>query len=557
MLSVSVSPGEVHDVLITEIMADPDPPVLLPNMEYIELVNRSRGTLNLEKWTLQIGKEKITFPALSFPADSFLLICPSGGCSHFPGVRLCIDRLPGNSLNNGGEYVGLKNRRNDLIHWINYDRSFYHDELKNTGGWSLEMIDTDNPCAGKENWKASTDYRGGSPLQKNPVSGTINESGSFQYVHLFLPADSVLRIWFSKPVGTGAISNSWFILEPGKETPVKVNPDSVRHQYLDLFYRHSFKANTLYSLQLNPGITDCSGNQLHEITAVSFMKPVKPLAGDIIINEILFDALPGKQEFVEFYNSSDKYISSSDLILAYHGPSDTYKSTFSFSDDPFLITPRSFAVLARDAEEMDQYRTADVKTIHVNTDLPSLHDGEGCIRLMNRSMEVLEQFCYSDKMHYSGLGNKSGVSLERVRFRTATGDPGNWHSAASTTGYATPGENNSQFLEEPDPEKEITLEYEIFSPDNDGYKDIETIGYKLDKPGFAASILVFDARGRKVRTLANNQTLGTTGSFTWDGMDDAGHLASTGVYLVYIEMHHPSGEVRRYKKTCVVGGGKR
>ena len=44
--------------------------------------------------------------------------------------------------------------------------SWYQNEVKKDGGWTLEMIDTKSPCAGISNWKASTDAQRRNPRKK-------------------------------------------------------------------------------------------------------------------------------------------------------------------------------------------------------------------------------------------------------------------------------------------------------------------------------------------------------------------------------------------------------
>lgn len=554
-LRLTFCPGKVHDVLITEVMADPDPPVHLPNAEYIELFNRSGGELNLEKWILQAGNSKIILPAIRLPHDSFLVVCSPQSCGLFKNINLCAGLLPSGSLNNLGTYVGLKNRQGNLIHWMEYDESTYRDALKNSGGWSLEIADTDNPCVQQGNWKASTDYRGGTPGEKNSGRGTVNDLKLFQVIRYDLPDDHTVRLWFSKSPRTEDITENLFYADGNLGKPLKTIADSTRNMFVDLVFTEPLLPDKKYTLQISGGITGCSGEALQEPLSLIFMKGRLPQAGDILLNEILFDAPPGGQEFVEIYNRSNRYISSSELRMAYKGINSQYATTVAFGDYAFVIAPQEFVVLVKNPDAFaQQYALTDIRTVVECKNLPALSNEDGCVALMDKSLGVLDEFCYSSKMHHSLLMNRSGVSLERIRYDQPSGDRNNWHSAASSHGFATPGSENSQFRPEDSGENAITLEFEIFSPDNDGYKDVQTLFYQLDQPGFAAGIVVFDAMGRRVKVLSNNKILGTAGAFTWDGTDEKGRLAQTGIYLIYVALHHPSGMMKQYRKTCVLVG---
>jgi len=167
---------------------------------------------------------------------------------------------------------------------------------------------------------------------------------------------------------------------------------------------------------------------------------------------------------------------------------------------------------------------------------------------------VLDDFSYNEDMHFSLLVTTEGVSLERISVDQPTNEDSNWHSAAQTVGFATPGYKNSQFLDKSDLTEEITVSPEIFSPDNDGKDDLLEISYKFGQPGFVATITIFDAKGRTACKLVQNELLGSSGSFMWDGTEDNGQLALKGVYLVYIQVFNLNGNLKEYKKTCVLAG---
>jgi hypothetical protein len=544
------SPTNPFDVLITELMPDPSPAISLPENEYVELLNRSGEELNLYSWRFRVGKDVFNFPQVNLPADSFLLITSRGGCAAFSKKSLCLELLPRNCLNNDGEYVGLYNIKNELIHWLYYDKSYYVDEQKDEGGWSIEMIDIDNPCLTGKNWRASVSETGGTPGESNSVAGDAADTQIFQYLHLFLSNDTTVRVYFSKPVGN---AKEWmFAIDQGLGSPVKLITDSNRHLYVDLVYRSRF-LDIPYNLEFSADICDCAGNPLNAPFSTEFTLPAAVISNDILINEILFDALPGGQEFIELFNHSEKFINSSDIKMGYRPSASEYKKTFEVGDYPILIPPRTFVVLAKDADTFKEfYHLSEASTVLTTKSFPAMNNEEGCVCLRDKDGKTHEEFCYSERLHASLLSNSSGVSLERLRYTLPANDVSNWHSAASAAGFSTPGEVNSQTLNN-DPQNEISLLYEIFTPDNDGYKDEVTLDYKLNKTGFMASIIVFDATGRRIRIIANNESLGTHGSLTWNGLDDDGRPAPVGIYLFYIELHHPSGDLKYYRKTCVLG----
>jgi hypothetical protein len=80
--------------------------------------------------------------------------------------------------------------------------------------------------------------------------------------------------------------------------------------------------------------------------------------------------------------------------------------------------------------------------------------------------------------------------------------------------------------------------------------------YQFDKPGCRVQVYVFDAMGRLVRRLLNNEFLGTQGLFSWDGINDAGRRCSLGMYIIFIRTVFDDGTVREYKKTCILATKK-
>jgi hypothetical protein len=51
--------------------------------------------------------------------------------------------------------------------------------------------------------------------------------------------------------------------------------------------------------------------------------------------------------------------------------------------------------------------------------------------------------------------------------------------------------------------------------------------------------------------------IGTNGIIRWDGDTDNGDKARPGIHILYFEIYHPDGHVKKSKKTIAVVGLER
>ena len=337
------------------------------------------------------------------------------------------------------------------------------------------------------------------------------------------------------------------------------NPITAQKDALDLSLVHlSFSGNFTPSLTNTlsvSNVTDLSNNIIIPGSTYKFALPDSASAGDVVINEILFNPLSGGSDFVELYNRSTKVLDLSQLKIANTdlntGAIDVSNPLTSLRK---LFYPGEYLCITESTDDIkSRYTVNDPKTLHSIADLPSYNDDEGECVLLDVSSKKIDRFHYLDNYHFPLLNDKEGVSLERISPDRITQDSSNWHSASSSSGYATPGYKNSQYSVSYSDGSEIKIEPEIFSPDNDGFADIVNIHYQFEKPGYTANVKIYSSTGLPVIELVKNDLLGTeAGTWSWDGIDKDHNKASIGIYVIYIEAFEASGNVKKIKKTCVL-----
>jgi len=109
----------------------------------------------------------------------------------------------------------------------------------------------------------------------------------------------------------------------------------------------------------------------------------------------------------------------------------------------------------------------------------------------------------------------------------------NWGTSVSDSG-ATPGYQNSLFVEQISINGSITVNPNPFSPDNDGFEDETIIMFKIPFSQAYIHAVIYDVRGREIATLFD-QSSASEGLFRWDGKMKSGEECKTGQYILIMD----------------------
>lgn len=545
---VAGTPGQ-RSIVINEIFADPSPQIGLPDAEYIELYNPSSSYYDLNNWTVSDGSSTAILSSYALAPGEYVIIADDDFTTDFSAYpnTLFVTSLP--SLNNSADNVILSDNNGALIDQVNYTDAWYQSDIKKAGGYSLEQINPTLPCSNSSNWIGSLNETiGGTPGQQNAAYDLTPDTQAPIIVSSYVNNQVMFHVCLSESIDSMNFNTSYFSIDNG------ITIDSIQlveyQSCIDLFLNTPLDTGVIYNLTIY-GLTDCSGNVMNHSTEI--ILPAKAIAKDIIINEVLYDPFSGGVDFVEVYNNSQKIIDLWEFKLANFDEDKI--SNHKTIPSHFLLKPEEFAVITTDSNAVkNDYLNSIIGRFVQISSLPNYSNDSGTVYLILPDIDssICDNFSYNEDMQFGLINDPEGVSLERVSYNRPTNENSNWHSAAETVGWATPGLENSQYYPESISDQQITLEPEIFSPDNDGFEDILNIIYKMDEPGYICNITIYDVNGRIVRNLVQNELIASEGIFSWDGLNNQREKVRIGNYIVYFEVFNLDGDVNGVKKTCVV-----
>ena len=388
-------------------------------------------------------------------------------------------------------------------------------------------------------------------------------------------------------------------------------PSSRFHVGLMARYRTVSRANLYAFDYVRAGPLPMPEEQPGRDTIPSFgpVRGMIPDSGYLKINEILFNPGTGQSRFVEICNTSDSVLGLPGLYLAIPGEKGAWRYYELGRDSALLLYPGEYWAAAKDAQALPPRVSACRERVFTAKAFPSLDESVGCLRLVwigeraglgsgkgrsrheaasedsgktelgvqggsdgldnrlctyalrekeaeVRDTLVLDEVLYDEAWHHWLLPDVEGVSLERLDLEKAGTLAENWFSAAETSGYATPGCENSHVWngrEGVEEEDWFWFEPEVVTPDNDGRNDFTVLRWNPALSGFLCSITVYDERGRKMCSLCTEMLLGSRGNLRYDAVDDTGRILRPGLYVVFVELLKPDGKRMRLRYPLGVG----
>jgi len=541
-----------NDLLINEVMADPSPPVQLPESEYIELFNNSESPVSLCDWVLWIDNTREKLPCMQINPGKYAIVIhvrDTALWSNYPGVIT----LPRLQLRNSNACIALQDYKGALVHAVCYDVSWHGTTHQGEGGWSLELRDPGNPCDQSGTWSSSSDMTGGTPGKPNSYPHPHPDLQAPGVLRVHLAGHDVIQITFTEPVDTTLNMVSLFRVEELDKPFAAAVPVPPLYRQMLLHLQDTLQPHMVYHLVQSDTLKDCIGNYSRE-ARIPFGIPAPPDIGDLLFNEIMFSPGSYGEEYIEFFNNSGKII---DLSLCLLASIDTLTlevgQYYPLADEPTLVFPGDYVVVTRNVEGLlSKHRDAVSARVIRAGKLPALPDQGGCYAIVGQFGTWTETMCYSPAMHAPGLSDTRGIALERIAAHMPATRPENWYSASAAAGFATPTNSNSQGYTSSAANGSVEVTPKWFNPNATHGEQLTYVSFHDIHPGTRAAVMVANDAGRIVRHLLRESVAANGDVIPWDGTCNNGLRCPEGIYVVCIFFYHPDTGQKRFKKPVVI-----
>ena len=543
------------DVVISELLYAPSP----ASNEFFEVYNRSDKTFDLG--TFRYADEARDFaPAAPSqtplrPGQYVVLVRDADAFADaYPDVEF-IAPEGWDALNNGGDTVLLRHAPSDT----EIDAVPFVPSWGGRDGRSLERIDPRGPSDAASNFASSTAPNGATPGAQN--SRYAPDTAPPQPTFAEQVDSLAATVTFDEPIRPISIRPEAFQLDGSTVVDTRVQADSV--------VRLSLAEAPTAEAVVVTDVRDRVGNRLDR-ASLPFAR--RPRPGTVVINELMFDPLaddfddrPNQVEYVELRSLADHPLTLNGLALTDRPTEDGTADTLRVGQRQRLA-PGGFAIVAAAPEGAASAQSSQlaaafpdaplgsdpVRYLPVRSSTLGLRNDGDRVRVHRRDNAVVADVSYTPNWHAAGLADPKGTALERISPTAEARGADNWTSSTASAG-GTPGAPNDVSLAPPDDAPDapgVDIRPSPFSVERDGATRIQ---YTLSARPSLVRVRIFDARGRRVRTLEQARLSGRSDELVWNGRDDAGDRVRIGPYVVLLEaVQADDGTTTALKETVVV-----
>ena len=119
-----------YDIVINEIMADPSPPIELPEYEYIELYNTTDFPININNWKLTVGNTELPIDKnTTIQGNDYLILCHNDAVEKLSEFGNCLS-FSSFQITNSGTTLSLIDRNNHLVSSVEFKSSWHSSSYK-------------------------------------------------------------------------------------------------------------------------------------------------------------------------------------------------------------------------------------------------------------------------------------------------------------------------------------------------------------------------------------------------------------------------------------------
>lgn len=515
--------------------------------EWLEIYNPQSFSVPLPNWVIEdeAGGRGMIGQAVLIPPRSLRVLTASADLAtlfNLPEHAVILtNRFP--SLNNSGDLILLRDFSDAVI-----DSVFYEGDW-GAPGKSIEKIwhERDN---NRRNWQPSAAAQGATPAEFNSVSPREYD---LQLEQLrFTPAqphdgENVELEAVILNRGRKALSNYTvhFFYDPigAQDSTVMVElgafaaaqalaPEDCSTVKLAWPEPPSGKNFVIAEVRAPQDLVAMNNHMVSELW-------VGYPAHTVAINEIYYAPRSGEVEWFELFNCSNSAVN----LARWRWQDAESEEAATFPDSSFLLAPGAFAVISPKGS-LPLLAPGGQRVVAGNW--LTLNNEADRIRLWDFNEGLQDSVSFRDRW-----GGDTGFSLERINPKLPAQDSSNWSTCVDLAG-ATPGQQNSIFTAILPSAASLQISPNPFSPDEDGFDDFAIFNLNLPVTTASVHLKIYDLRGRLVRWLLNNRSVGSNFQVVWNGRDDEGHALRSGVYIVFLQAIQANAGTLLSAKTTVV-----